>query len=181
MNDLPIEILHLMANNDISTYRALLAISSFAHSLTPSLRCDYMIRFGYRVEITRDKIQWTRNGKLHRTDGPATINVNGTQWWYINGRVHRYDGPAIIYADGTQVWCIDDKCHRTDGPAIINADGLQAWFVDDELHRTDGPAVIYADGLQEWYINGRFHRTDASYNLCRWFARVVYGWRSPSH
>jgi hypothetical protein len=105
MDDLPVEILHEMAF-DRPTYRALLAVPRFARSLTPSTRCDYMIRFGYRVEITHRQIRWTLNGKRHRTDGPAAI-----------------------WADGSQAWYIDDKCHRTDGPAVIWAGGLQEWWI----------------------------------------------------
>jgi hypothetical protein len=154
MEDLPIEILHLIANNDISTYRALLVIPAFARSLTSSTRCDYMIRFGYSVEITYDTILWMCNGKLHRTDGPAAIRVDDTQMWYIDGKLHRIDGPATIYADGSQAWFIDGKLHRTDGPAIICADGSQWWYIDGKLHRTDGPAIIHVDGLQWWYLHG---------------------------
>jgi hypothetical protein len=159
MDNLPIELLHLMAY-DISTYRALLAIPLFARSLTSSSRCDYMIRFGYSVKITRDEIQWMLNGKLHRTDGPALISMNRTRKWYINGMLHRTDGPAGIYADGTQAWFINGKLHRTDGPAVIRADGAQAWYIDGKFHRTDGPAVIFANGSQTWFINGKYHYTD---------------------
>jgi hypothetical protein len=153
MDDLPVELLHEIAYNR-STYQALLAIPKFAKSLTPSTRCDYMIRFGYSIEITHNHIRWTLNGKLHRTDGPAVIYADGTQRWFIDGKLHRTDGPAIIYAIGTQAWYIDGKHHRTDGPAIIYADGSQAWYKDGKLHRTDGPAVIRADSTQEWYIHG---------------------------
>jgi hypothetical protein len=119
MNDLPLEIMIHELVCDLSTYRALLAIPAFARLLTPSTRCDYMIRFGYRVEITQYHIKWTLNGKLHRTDGPAIIYANGTQRWYIDGKLHRTDGPAAIHADVLQEWYIDGKRHRTDGPAVI--------------------------------------------------------------
>jgi hypothetical protein len=165
MDCLPLEILHEFVC-DLSTYRALLAIPAFARSLTPSTRCDYMIRFGYRVEITRDHIKWTLNGKYHRTDGPAIIHANGTQWWCINDKLHRTDGPAIIYADGTQAWYIDGKLHRTDGPAIIHADGTQRWCVDGKLHRTDGPAVINADGSRWWYVHGN-QMTEEEFNCLK--------------
>ena len=129
MDSLPLEILHELVC-DLSTYRALLAIPAFARSLTPSTRCDYMIRFGYRVEITRDYIKWTLNGEFHCTNGPAIIGANGSQAWYINGKLHRTDGPAIIRANGMREWYKDDKCHRTDGPAVVWADGKQLWYID---------------------------------------------------
>jgi hypothetical protein len=128
MDDLPLEILHEIAYNR-HTYRALLAVPKFANSLTPSTRCDYMIRFGYCVEITRNVIQWTLNGELHRTNGPAVSTTDGEKMWWINGKLHRTDGPAIIWANGTQWWYKDGKLHRTDGPAVIYVDGYQAWYI----------------------------------------------------
>jgi hypothetical protein len=164
MNDLPIEIMIHELVYDLSTYRALLAIPAFARSLTPSTRCDYMIRFGYRIEITCDEIRWTLNGKLHRTDGPAIIYVDGLQEWYVNDKRHRTDGPAVIDADGLQMWYKDGKLHRTDGPAFIRTDGSQMWYIDGKLHRTDGPALIYADGSQEWYVHGNHMKTLDKFN-----------------
>jgi len=79
--------------------------------------------------------------------------------WYINPYdkliIHREDGPAYSEADGTQYWWINGKLHRDDGPAIIWADGIQSWYINDKLHRDDGPAVITADGSQEWWINDK--------------------------
>ena len=28
---------------------------------------------------------WYQNDQLHRTDGPAIEDANGTKWWYIDG------------------------------------------------------------------------------------------------
>jgi len=42
---------------------------------------------------------WYINGKLHRDDGPAVINVGITEEdykYFYNGLLHRLDGPAII-------------------------------------------------------------------------------------
>ena len=47
---------------------------------------------------------WSKNGALHRVDGPAMIRWNGTKKWYKNGLLHRVDGPAIEYSDGTYRW-----------------------------------------------------------------------------
>ena len=74
--------------------------------------------------------------------------------WYIDGKLHRTDGPASIWADGIQDWWVDGKRHRTNGPAIIWADGTHEWWVDGKRHRTDGPAVVRSNGLKAWYING---------------------------
>lgn len=37
-------------------------------------------------------------GRLHRTDGPATTNPE-RRGWYLNGKCHRTDGPAVEYPD----------------------------------------------------------------------------------
>jgi len=71
---------------------------------------------------------YNSDGQLHRTDGPAFIDADGTQHWYLCGLCHRKDGPAVIYADGTQDWYINGKHHRTDGPAVIRPTGNNAWY-----------------------------------------------------
>ena len=38
-----------------------------------------------------------KNGKFHRTDGPAYESPCGLKVWYINGLCHREDGPARIH------------------------------------------------------------------------------------
>ena len=51
--------------------------------------------------------RWYKNGKLHRTDGPAVIYENGTQRWYQNNKLHRTDGPAVIFPDGEKLWYLN--------------------------------------------------------------------------
>jgi len=99
-------------------------------------------------------------GRLHRTDGPAIIQADGSQYWHVDGKKHREGGPAIVLANGSRLWYRDGELHRTDGPAVIWADGSRLWYRDGELHRTDGPAVIWADGSREWRVNGIPHRDD---------------------
>ena len=82
------------------------------------------------------------------------MDRNG-QRWYKDGKLHREDGPAYINSDGTQYWCKVDKIHREDGPAIIYPSGRQEWWKDGERHRDDGPAIIWPDGTKEWYINDK--------------------------
>jgi len=50
-----------------------------------------------------------QNGKLHRIDGPAAIDKNGTQQYRINGKLHRIDGPAFIWPDGDVEYWINDE------------------------------------------------------------------------
>jgi hypothetical protein len=47
---------------------------------------------------------------LHRIDGPAVEDADGSKAWYVHGKLHRIDGPAIEYADGAKSWYIDDNC-----------------------------------------------------------------------
>ncbi len=95
------------------------------------------------------------HGKLHREDGPAVIEPDGTQEWYRHGKLHREDGPAVVGADGYQCWYWRGECHRDDGPAVIDPDDTQEWYRRSRRHREDGPAVVEADGTREWYWEGR--------------------------
>ena len=97
------------------------------------------------------------------TDGKY-FSCNGDIFWTKNGKLHREDGPAVIYPDGTQYWFISGKLHRENGPAVIYPDGRQYWYINGDRHREDGPAVIYPDGEQYWYIN--FH--DVTNKIKKW-------------
>ena len=83
--------------------------------------------------------------------------------WYLNDKLHREDGPAIENADGSKYWYLNDNLHREDGPAIENADGSKRWYLNDKLHREDGPAVEYADRSKRWYLNNK-ELTQAEFN-----------------
>jgi hypothetical protein len=49
---LPTELLHVIAGVDIKTYRSMLALPPFARSLDPGIITDFMISFGFGIEIT---------------------------------------------------------------------------------------------------------------------------------
>jgi len=72
--------------------------------------------------------------------------------WYDGDMLHREDGPAIINTDGSKLWYYNDHLHRNDGPASTHPDGDEMWFTHGKLHRLDGPAVIFG-GIKEWWIN----------------------------
>ena len=158
---LPIELLHVIASFDIKAYRALLAIPFFARSLNPGLIVDYRISFGDSVRTAGINpswfvrcIEWSRNEKLHRIEGPAIEHADGSKEWYLNGERHCEDGPAIEHADGSKQWYRNGQRHREDGPAIEWTNGHKAWYRNGERHREDGPAIEYADGDKSWYLNG---------------------------
>ena len=92
--------------------------------------------------------------KLHREDGPAYEDADGSREWFINGKRHREDGPAIEYANGDEEWYLNGKRHREDGPAIEWANGSKWWYLNGKCHREDGPAYEDVDGYKGWYING---------------------------
>ena len=46
-------------------------------------------------------IIYTKNGQVHREDGPAII-TDWSQEWFQNGVVHRADGPAMMYKQHPQ-------------------------------------------------------------------------------
>ncbi len=109
----------------------------------------------------KQTIEWKdADGMPHKDDGPAILEVDGTQKWYRHGSRHRDDGPAEITADGTQVWRQYDGIHRDGGPAVFESDGTQQWYQYGELHRDGGPAVTKANGEQEWYQHDHLHRED---------------------
>ena len=47
---------------------------------------------------------WYQNGKLHRVNGPAVINADGTQEWYQNGNRHMDNGLSLLLTNGTKYW-----------------------------------------------------------------------------
>jgi len=64
-------------------------------------------------------------GLLHRDDGPAIEEDDGTRRWYRRGKLHREDGPAIDYADGTRCWWLDGRqLSRAEWQAIVGDAGL---------------------------------------------------------
>lgn len=95
-------------------------------------------------------VDYERNGKLHRMDGPASVYSSGNKEWFVNNRLHRIDGPAIEYADGSKVW-----------------------YNDGKQHRTDGPAYEWSNGSKEWYLNG-VQMTEAEFT--EWMYNIMSVW-----
>ena len=77
--------------------------------------------FGQYFQKSPDgsKYWQNKNGQLHRNDGPAVINADGSKFWYQNGKLHRTDGPAVQYADGSKEWWVNGKLHKTPKTAEI--------------------------------------------------------------
>ena len=115
--------------------------------------------------------------QLHRLDGPAVLDPNGTVQWRQFGHLHRLDGPAYVNAvTGDQHWFLQgveytqpDHAHQVEQLALIDE---MSYVVEcgessttyrnpaGQLHRTNGPAVEYSDGGRTWYQNGILHRIE---------------------
>jgi len=88
----------------------------------------------YRVEVNDKNTRWYKWGtnELHREDGPAIKQANGTESWYLDGKHHRENGPAIEWANGSESWYLNGKYHREDGPAIEWGSGSRGWYLNGE-------------------------------------------------
>ncbi len=117
---------------------------------------------------------WKKNDILHRTDGPALINITiyGVQFlWYIDGKHHRDDGPSCAsykfnWMPISYTYHNTDILHNTDGPCIIQYDmegklKLYEYRIKGILHREYGPAkILYHEGKISrvyYYIKGVLH------------------------
>ena len=73
--------------------------------LTLNLRDNCKVKIHYST-------YWYQNGKIHRDNGPAAEDADGTKHWFLNGNCHRLDGPAVEYADGRKAWYQNGKYIR---------------------------------------------------------------------
>jgi len=101
-------------------------------------------------------IYWYKKGTeiLHREDGPAIEQTNGTKLWYQNGLCHRISGPAVEFYDGAKHWYQNGERHRTDGPAIDNNiyDGNKDWDYADQEYWLYGKYYPNIKTDEEWII-----------------------------
>ena len=67
-------------------------------------------------------------GQMHKLDGPARIDNDGTEYWFKNGAFHRLDGPAIVYPHGRKEWWFNGKLHRIGGPAVEKPNGKKEYY-----------------------------------------------------
>ena len=85
------------------------------------------------------------------------IDGNGT-YYLLDGKYHRSDGPAMIYNDGSEFWFVNGLMHRLDGPAVICKYYCNWWYKNGKHHRLDGPAIEYVKEdmkkHNQWFVNG---------------------------
>lgn len=102
---------------------------------------------------------WILKEKPHYINGLMVFGDGSKEWWK-NGKLHRTDGPAIEWKDYGKEWHVNGVLHRTDGPAIEFENGSKIWCVNGKLHRTNGPAIEHYDGMKEWWEHGKFIRNE---------------------
>lgn len=133
------------------------------------------------IERGGRRICYKLDGQAHRTDGPAMIWKDGTEFWYKNGKKHRTsvngihvcDGPAVTYRNNYKVYYEGDNKYKLDNKTgiksiIIFNDGDEEWWQNGKLHRAsvngicacDGPARIIDKDTKFWYNNDKLHRID---------------------
>jgi len=92
-----------------------------------------------------NRTEYTLNGKLHNTDGPALIWKVDTndycnsypkppQLYFENGILHRIGGPAI---EG-----YSSKIYYHPSFSMVSFDGRQVYYKNGKRHNENGPAVI---------------------------------------
>ena len=131
-------------------------INWYGFKNNPTITTEIAQRFQHHLKSLR----WYKDGRLHRTDGPAVIRKTGTVEWYYNGYLHRDNGPATIRPYGNEEWYKHGERHNEYGPAIIWTGGGEEWYLDGDLHRVNGPAITYPDGRQEWYEKGMYIKSN---------------------
>ena len=98
--------------------------------------CINDIQYSYKdwKEMANISNNFKKLGKVNldeTTEQPVmTVDKNGDKQWTLNGKLHRTDGPAIERKHGYKAWCINGQLHRTDGPAFEDANGSKAWFLN---------------------------------------------------
>ncbi len=76
-----------------------------------------------------DTVYLNNEGLKHRIYGPAYINSrHGIVEWYKEGKLHREDGPAHVHAHFTAYY-YEGKLHRIGGPAITSASGPKQYWI----------------------------------------------------
>ncbi len=132
-------------------------------------------------------LRWTKNGQMHRENGPAVEYDNGDCEWFINGVRHREDGPAIIRTTEnkksdlndfhyhasvgffparstkfvkSEEWWVNGKLHRENEPAIIKSYTFpKLVYLNTEEYNTS--CVDYLLTIKQWYSNNKLHRENA--------------------
>jgi hypothetical protein len=84
---------------------------------------DHVHSVSFRYE-NGAQVWYNQKDENHRTDGPAIICANGSEYWYVNGELHRTDGPAIIRANGSEYWYVNGENITSEVQDWMNLKGV---------------------------------------------------------
>lgn len=88
------------------------------------------------------RVTYTVNGKLHREDGPAVVDL-GISAYYRNGLLHREDGPAVIRPNGELEWWKNGELVSiTPAKPEVTAD------IDPTNESVRGASISYSDSSE---------------------------------
>lgn len=146
----------------------------------------------YDDDNRKVKCVYTRNGKNHRSDGPAVVYANGdVEYWY-EGKLCRVQDETLPAVDTMDLkkWYTGGVPSRVGGPAIIaykkvdwrhphetNAykwtetrwyyeGGYEVWMENGKYHRIGGASVISSTGIEgSWDLRGLGHRIEGPLTL----------------
>lgn len=108
---------------------------------------------GPAISFSDGREFWFQNGR-RMLAGTKIIEIAEGRRYLKDGIMHREDGPAQEDADGSVAYYVEGVLHNRAGPAIILADGTKEWFVNGKRHREEGPAIEFASGRKAWFLNG---------------------------
>jgi hypothetical protein len=54
------------------------------------------------IRLRYDRLEYAKEGKSHRENGPAIIDWDGSEQWYLNNKMHRIGGPAYTNYNGNR-------------------------------------------------------------------------------
>jgi hypothetical protein len=130
---------------------------------------------------------YTRNGKQHRSNGPAVEFSNGDAEFWYEGKLCRIEDESLPAVDTAKLkkWYTGGVPHRKGNPAIIATEkidwrhphetgtyiftpeyeyyegGYEMWMENGKKHRIGGPTVVSATGKGgSWFLHGEPHRLD---------------------
>lgn len=89
---------------------------------------DGTIKFVYK----NDEVEYIKNGKYHRIDGPARKYVSGRLEWYYDGLLHNLGGPAVIAANGHQRYFIAGQAATIEMLDWINENNMKYPFTNEQ-------------------------------------------------
>lgn len=137
---------------------------------------------GIVVDTTNEIVVFFKDGRQHRDDGPAflnliqdDVNTYDRLAYVVNGKLHRLDGPAIVSKNSEQYYIegeyytkedFDKKVQELKTREILDKYGLQdikvedVTLVDDWRHIPTGftGVVLDKNSMVVFYKEGRKHR-----------------------